>query len=702
MARSNLLNFAPKSETYLAAGVIGIGLAVVGLYAFLSFSNYQSMVDGELENHTAILERASVEMEGFIDTRFLLLGELASNITIDFSNPKAREEKSSLFLHRYPEFQKIRIVNADGKDLTAASRLVTLGSQDLGSALGRTPFEKARVGRSHIDIVRVSFGAIPSTELAIPIRDARGKVQGVIIADLDLRKIWDTASQIKVGTRGAVYIVDSEGSLAAHPDRQFALTVPNLKNRSLVEQILSENIRNPLKPSSGEYINELGINVFAVARALPFGWGVVVEEPKEDFFRASSSILRLNIIVTSATLLLIFFLTLSIRSFLKLFQELKKERSQKAEIIANLSDGLIVTDGAGKVIVINARARELLSIPVDVISLTIRQSAKGGRLPGVLSDAFFPPDAPEGIFKNIKARRELKITALVELFLEIDTVVLAQGKEDSDSLILFVLRDVTRDRILSRLKSEFISIAAHQLRTPLSAIKWALRLVLDGDLGPLSAEQKEYIKSGYDTNERMIRLVNDLLNVSRIEEGRFDFAPKEDDLTSLVEATVTSFKDIAIQKKIDLSFKKSDKLPPVFKFDRIKMQMVLQNLVENAIDYTPAGGRVEIGVSGDDSDARITVRDSGIGMAEEDRKFLFTKFHRAAQATKMQPNGSGLGLFIAQNIVHRHGGRIEVESEVGKGSTFRLILPTKKMSAKEGVGFEEFFTGLNPPKSSNQ
>ena len=101
-------------------------------------------------------------------------------------------------------------------------------------------------------------------------------------------------------------------------------------------------------------------------------------------------------------------------------------------------------------------------------------------------------------------------------------------------------------------------------------------------------------------------------------------------------------------------------------------------------------------VSGDDNNAEVSVRDSGIGVASGDRKFLFTKFHRSAEASKMQPNGSGLGLFLAQNIVHGHHGRIELESEVGKGSTFKVILPAGILE-RQGVDFEEFFTGLNPP-----
>lgn len=679
MAIRNLFaGSAQTSETYLTASVIGIGLAVLSLYAFLSFSNYQSTVAEELESHTAILERAAVELDGFIDARFLLLEELASTVTINFSDPALRREKVSLFLHRYPEFQKIRIENSAGKDLAAVSRLATLGTTDLKEAVGETAFEEARAGHSYIGRARVSLGAIPSTELAVPITDELGKVEGVIIADLDLRRMWDTVSQIRVGTKGAIYVVDNEGNLVAHPDRQFALTVSNLKDRAVVKDILSEESRNSIKLSSGQYYNERGDSVFAVARALPSGWGVVAEEPKQEFFKASTSVLRLNLIVVGVTTLLMFLLFWSARSFLVLFRELKKERTEKAEIIANLSDGLVVIDGSGKVALVNARARELLLLPPDVTLATIQTGAGDNSSLGILPQVFFPPDAPSGIFKNIGPRRELQITVPNEIYLEIDTVVLSGGTEREATKLLFVLRDITRERILSRLKSEFISIAAHQLRTPLSAIKWALRLVLDGDFGPLTTEQQDYIQSGYETNERMIRLVNDLLNVSRIEEGRFEFAFEKDDLSSITKTTIASFKDLAEKKEVLLAFKNPPKPLPTIPLDRIKIQMVLQNLIENAIDYTPAHGKVEVSIEEKDDSLVVSVRDNGVGIPVGDRKLLFTKFHRSADAIKMQPNGSGLGLFICRNIVVGHGGSVEVESEVGKGSVFRITLPKDK------------------------
>ncbi len=385
------------------------------------------------------------------------------------------------------------------------------------------------------------------------------------------------------------------------------------------------------------------------------------------------------LIVTAAISLLFIILGLS---FLRLFRELDRERREKSSIIENLSDGLILCDRSGRIILINKRATELLSTKSDpamqVIVPSVAESTN--RSYGLLPAVLFPKDAPGGIFKDIKTTREYRFLDPVELYLEVDTITSIDFGDGEEAQVLFLLRDVTRDRILSRLKSEFISIVAHQLRTPLAAIKWTFRLLLDEDLGPVNSNQQEYIQSGYDTNERIIRLVNDLLNVSRIEEGRFEYSFEECNLVELVKEAVLVFKNIAMSKRVILIL--TDPKKPIYPIavDRDKIQMALQNLIENALYYTNEKGSVTVEVGEGARDLKVTIRDTGIGIPAHELKRLFTKFYRSESAVRMHPNGSGLGLFIARNVVLRHGGSIEVESEVGKGSTFRVILPKEKSS----------------------
>ena len=230
-------------------------------------------------------------------------------------------------------------------------------------------------------------------------------------------------------------------------------------------------------------------------------------------------------------------------------------------------------------------------------------------------------------------------------------------------------------RELDRLKSDFISVAAHQLRTPLSGVKWVLKLLLDGDLGSVNDDQKGMLKRGFDTNEKMIQLVNDLLNVSRIENGKFGYDFKKNDFMKLVQLLVENTELLSKERNIEVRLENRATNLPEFLFDPEKLLIALQNLVDNAVKYTLPGGRVTIIVERQGDYVQVKVSDTGVGIPKEDLPKLFSKFFRAANVIHLQTDGSGLGLFIVKNIILRHGGQIWVDSEEGKGATFIVVIP---------------------------
>jgi len=236
-----------------------------------------------------------------------------------------------------------------------------------------------------------------------------------------------------------------------------------------------------------------------------------------------------------------------------------------------------------------------------------------------------------------------------------------------------------RDEQVSQMKSEFLSIAAHQLRTPLSALKWMLCLVLEGDMGKLKKSQEELLQKGYDSNERMISLVNDLLDVVRIEEGRFAYTFTRTSLVQLFEETTRGVKILADQKGIALTFHTTQPPAaiPMVALDKEKFPLAFTNILDNAIQYTPAKGKVDVNISFQ-KEILVTVRDTGIGIPKRQLPRVFTKFFRGENAARMQTSGSGLGLFIAKNIIEKHGGKIWIESEEGKGTTVYFTIPTSR------------------------
>jgi len=242
---------------------------------------------------------------------------------------------------------------------------------------------------------------------------------------------------------------------------------------------------------------------------------------------------------------------------------------------------------------------------------------------------------------------------------------------------LIILHDITREKIVERMKTEFVSISAHQLRTPLSAIKWSLKMLLDGDLGEISLEQKEFIEKAYASNERMIKLINDLLNVTRIEEGRYLFSLSYENIANIIKEQYQTFKELAEKKglKMELIFKQ-DKFPLV-KVDKEKISLVIQNLIENAIHYTQKG-KITITLESKDREIIFSVEDTGIGIPKDQQERVFSRFFRAENAILSETEGTGLGLFISKNIIEAHGGKIWFKSEEGKGTTFYFTLPIKE------------------------
>ena len=347
----------------------------------------------------------------------------------------------------------------------------------------------------------------------------------------------------------------------------------------------------------------------------------------------------------------------------------EEERDKTLAIIKNFPEGLLFFDKENYVSSINPRACQMFEVkPEEIIGKKVGNLAKFPLLKVLIK---ILKEETKTIFK-----KELKIKE--NLILEVSTIPIATEGERIGTLV--ILRDITREKLVERLKTEFVSIAAHQLRTPLSAIKWTLRMILDGDLGKVPKEQREFLEKTYQSNERMIRLINDLLNVTRIEEGRFLYNIKKQDIIEIAEKIIGPLKEIAKRKKLKFEFKKSRKKLPLIEADSEKLSLVFQNLIENAIHYTPPGGKVRISIEylKSKKEILVSVQDTGIGIPKDQQNRVFSRFFRAANAIRAETEGTGLGLFIAKNIIEAHGGKIWFESEENKGTTFYFTLPIEK------------------------
>ena len=364
-------------------------------------------------------------------------------------------------------------------------------------------------------------------------------------------------------------------------------------------------------------------------------------------------------------------------------QELIKEKAHMETIIENLSSGLIEYDSSFSVKRINAAAEKILGIKrEDVMDSKVIPENKEHEGKESLTVVSYPVLAKKGkrlskeAFGEDVSVHELTVDFPSTRELEVVTIPLTNSKTGEREGFVKIIRDITKEKEISRSKSDFINIAAHQLRTPLSAVKWVLRMILDGDVGSLGSSQRKLLDKGYETNEKMIRLVNDLLNVARIEDDRFGYVFKEGNIVEVITDAVDELRLMAEKGDIDLIFEKPDNIP-LFVFDFSKIQLAFHNLINNAIKYTRAGGTVKVSLERNGNEVVAKVQDTGIGIPESQIKQMFKKFFRAENVMRLQVGGSGLGLFIVKDIIARHGGTITVKSIENKGTTFTLRTPIR-------------------------
>jgi signal transduction histidine kinase len=237
----------------------------------------------------------------------------------------------------------------------------------------------------------------------------------------------------------------------------------------------------------------------------------------------------------------------------------------------------------------------------------------------------------------------------------------------------FIIRNVEEMAKINKLKSEFISITSHQLKTPLSEINWELELLLSRNREGLSQKQLEIINNVADSSNKMTRLVSDLLDVTRIDQGRFFLEIEDVNIVNVIKEVVKNNQFLAKNKKVEIKLDFPENLSEV-STDKKKLMIVVDNLLSNAIKYIKEGGQVEIKAKEEGGNVVVSVRDNGMGIPIYQQEKIFQKFFRSDNTGRYQTTGTGLGLYISKNIVEQSGGKIWFESEENEGSTFYFSL----------------------------
>lgn len=352
---------------------------------------------------------------------------------------------------------------------------------------------------------------------------------------------------------------------------------------------------------------------------------------------------------------------------------------QEAEaIILSIGDGLVMTNKKGKIILVNSAFSEMLGwkseevvgkIMTDVIR---RKDEKGNLIP-----------LEERIINQALSGK--KVTTSItnhSYFIRKDgtefPVIITVTPVFIDSKIVGaveVFRDVTKEKEVERLRNDFLSLASHQLRTPLSGTKWLIETLSKEDIGKLNKKQKEYVNNLYKINTRMIQLISDMLNVLHIQSGTIKIKKEYFTLAKLYEEIELNIKDAAKNRgiAIETNFDAQSKIQIYTDFQSLKN--IIESFVSNAINYSEEKSKISIGCKDTNNEIVFWVKDNGIGIPQDEQKRIFERFYRASNAQKINTTGTGLGLYIAYMLSKSIGAKVRLESTENKGSTFYLEIP---------------------------
>jgi signal transduction histidine kinase/ActR/RegA family two-component response regulator len=627
-----------RKYVVVIVGLVSGGLIVSGaMEAYFSFQDKKATLVLAQSDQA---ETAAIRIEEFINgivtaiawthAAYLPAGEAARQRYLDYL----------WLLRQVPSITEAMHLDAAGRETLKVSRLArhVVGS---GADYSKDPrFLAAQAGAHYFGPVYFRRESEPYMTIALPLK---GPDAGIALAEVNLKFFWGVISQIQIGRAGYAYVVDSGGILIAHPDIGLVLQKTAL---GALPQVRAALAGAPRPAGRGGAEAEIGTDpggrevLTAHAAVSPVGWHVFVEQPVREAFSPLYAAIR------RTGILLLVGLALSTMASLVLARRLLRPIQALQQGAARIRAG----------------------------SLDERITLQTGDELELLAEEF-----------NRTAAELQESYASLERKVQERTADLSEA--------LRALQEKTQQlEVVSRHKSIFLANMSHEFRTPMHAIIGCSEILLDPSLPVTEQERSQFLRDILAGGRHLLALINDVLDLSRIEAGRLDLRIEPTAVREVLDAVHGTMRPLAAKKQIQLDLECAGDMGLV-PMDAVRMRQSLLNLVGNALKFTPEGGRVWVRgfLSQPDGGLRIEVDDTGPGIPAEEHERIFVEFQQVPVADAAgRPEGAGLGLTLARRFVEMHGGRLWVESEVGRGSTFIVTLPVDAgpgpPSAAVGVG----------------
>ncbi|MGF7229276.1 MAG: ATP-binding protein [Candidatus Saccharibacteria bacterium] len=719
----NRLGIRTKILLLIMAATI---LPLLSLNIFWTNSQRQSLVSGVRSSQALVTENNAAEVNNFITqkVRTLIIHSQSPSLQ-QFNLPKASLEMGTL-LYQDKDISRAALVNQSGQEVVALTS--DLKNSPLHDVKSGDPFKVVTyyAGNDYISPVSTDVNGHPSITIAVPlvtfttpqelgtlstaepglVRNPQD-IKGALIVQVSLENLWNSVLSSTNSKDGYAYVIDDKGTVIAHPDSSFINSHKDLSATPIVALFKQSLGNTSTTPQSLRALSEKGVQVMATYQKISVtDWGVVYEQPIASIYKSANRVLYFGIALSAGASILMALLSLWLSRFItKPILQIAQaaERIGKGDfteqVVLNRSDEIgalgqsVNTMGANLQafisriesqrkqleVILNSTTDSILAIDQTGI-ITIANNAttdftgRNNSPIGENINALFSWTQNQRPYKvdyaqpGTTTHYDLQYTSPSGMVHFVNLIVVQAAGQT-----IITIHDETKSRDLDDMKLDFVSMAAHELRTPLSTIRGYLELIsYQRDQDPEKIQH--YIKQARRSAEELASLISNLLDVSRIERGTLVLTMHKLDLAESLKQSVQNLHFNAETKHTSIAYTGPDQGQFVIA-DGVALREVIDNLIDNAIKYTPENGAVRVDLQESNDSYIVKVTDNGIGIPANALPYLFSKFYRVHGGLESGSTGTGLGLFISKSIIERHGGTITVESKHGEGSTFIVTIP---------------------------